>query len=171
MGKGSIKEKAAKGIDLRELRRYRLSRVQEQLGASDVPAVLLFYPQNIRYATDIANTNLIWSFYSPVRYAFVPAVGLPILFEYALDKSPVSADEYEFLGDVRPAISFATFYNLDAKARAVEAFCDQIEGLMREYCGDDRRLAIDSLDPIACRDLIKRGVDIVEGDALMMRAR
>ncbi len=167
----TIKQRAASTIDFRELRRYRLSRVQEQLKQSDVGAVVLFEPQNIRYATDLTNANLIWTFYTPVRYAFVPADGLPIMFEYALDTCPVTASDLEFVSDVRPAISFATFYKLDGKAPFVEAWCAELEGLMREHCGASRRLAIDALSPVACAALVHRGFEVLDGDGLMARAR
>ena len=38
-------------VDFGRLRDYRLSRVREQLDASDLGAVLLFETSNIRYAT------------------------------------------------------------------------------------------------------------------------
>jgi Xaa-Pro aminopeptidase len=167
----TIKQRAARGIDFRALRRYRLARVQEQLQQSDVGAVVLFEPQNIRYATDLTNANLIWSFYTPVRYAFVPADGLPIMFEYALDTCPPSASELELVAEVRPALSFASFYRLDGKAPVIDAWCAEIEELMRAHCGSSRRLAIDALAPTACAALIAKGFEILDGDGLMARAR
>jgi Xaa-Pro aminopeptidase len=167
----TIKQSAARTIDFRELRRYRLGRVQERLHQSDVGAAILFEPQNIRYATDLTNANLIWTFYTPVRYAFVPADGLPIMFEYALDTCPVSADDLEFVGDVRPSTSFATFYRLDGKAPFVDAWCAEIESLVGEHCGGNRRLAIDALSPTACAAIVSRGFEVVDGDGLMARAR
>ncbi|PPK43865.1 hypothetical protein B0G57_111173 [Trinickia symbiotica] len=42
---------------LREVRAYRLARVQEQLLKHQCPAILLYDPVNIRYATDSSNTQ------------------------------------------------------------------------------------------------------------------
>ena len=125
----SVKERIAHSIDVRALQGYRLERVQAKMGRCGVPAAILFEPQNIRYATDLTNANLLWTSYTPVRYAFVPAVGLPIMFEYALDTCPISADQLEFVADVRPAISLATFYKLDRKAEALATWCDALEDL------------------------------------------
>ena len=167
----TIKERAEAAIDFRALCRYRLSRIQQQLHDSDMAAAVLFEPQNIRYATNLTNANLLWTFYTPVRYAFVPADGLPIMFEYALKTCPVSTNDLEFVADVRPATSFATFYKLDGKASFIEAWCAELEALMREHCGDSRRVAIDTLSPPACAELVKRGFDVLDGDGLMARAR
>ena len=167
----NIKQQASKGIDFSELKRYRLDRVQSQLRLSNIPAATLFEPQNIRYATDLTNANLLWTSYTPVRYAFVPAHGLPIMFEYGLDTCPVSADEQEFLADVRPAISLATFYKLDRKTKPTEDWCDALETLMDEHCEGERRIAIDKLPPMATAELCERGFDVLDGDGLMMRAR
>ncbi|WJI67479.1 MULTISPECIES: Xaa-Pro peptidase family protein [unclassified Mesorhizobium] len=171
MNKASIKETASHSIDFNELRRYRLSRIQAQLQENDFGAALLFEPQNIRYATDISNANLIWTFYTPVRYAFVPATGLPILFEYGLDTCPLSADDYAFVGDIRPSISLATFYRLNAKDEWIGKWCDQMMGLLAELCGGSQRLAVDSLVPTACLALANRGIQVFDGDGLMARAR
>ena len=167
----NIKERASESINFRELKRYRLERIQLRLQAAQIPAVLLFEPQNIRYATNLTNANLLWTFYTPVRYAFVPVHGLPIMFEYALDTCPVSASDLEFVADVRPAISLATFYKLDQKTKPTEDWCDALEALMDEHCEGERRIAIDSLPPAVAAALCQRGFDVHDGDGLMMHAR
>lgn len=171
MSEETIKQSAARDIDFRALRRYRLDRVQAELRRRDVGAVVLFEPQNIRYATDLTNANLVWSSYTPVRYAFVPAEGLPVMFEYGLKTCPVSADGLECVAEVRPAVSFATFYRLDDKEGTIDAWCAELEALIRASSGKERRVAVDSLSPLACAELVKRGYEIVDGDGLMARAR
>lgn len=166
-----VKQQVEERIDPRALRAYRLARVQGELRRHGLGAALLFEPQNIRYATDLTNANLLWTAYTPVRYAFVPARGLPIMFEYALDTCPVSASALEFIAEVRPAISFASFYKLDAKQAQIEMWCGEIEDLMRAHCGADRRLAVDALAPPACAALISAGFQIEDGDGMMVRAR
>ncbi len=43
-----------------DVRDYRLHRVQEQLQKAGCPAILLYDPVNIRYATDTSNMQ-IWT--------------------------------------------------------------------------------------------------------------
>ena len=60
-------------VDFERLRTYRMSRVQEQLEASDLGAVLLFETSNIRYAT---STHIgYWAFNKGERYALVTRRG------------------------------------------------------------------------------------------------
>ena len=55
---------------MEDVRSYRLSRVQEQLRANNCPAILLYDPVNIRYATDTSNMQ-IWTGRNPSRYIMV----------------------------------------------------------------------------------------------------
>lgn len=157
-------------LNISELRRYRLARVQEELGERDCAAVVLFQPQNIRYATDLRNMA-IWTFYTAVRYAFVPASGLPVMFEYALDCCPVREEAQEFIAEVRPARSWATFYAGDRKAVLAKRWAVEIDELVRQSGGSNRRVAFDWLDPVGAQEVSRLGMEIVEGDGLMARAR
>ncbi len=167
----TVKERVGQQLDVAALRRYRLSRVQEQLSSADIGAVVLFEPQNIRYATDMTDANLLWTSYAPVRYSFVPAHGIPVMFEYALDTRPSSTRDTGLVDDIRPATSFATFYHLDGKAPCIEAWIEGLQDLIREHCGASRRIAVDSLAPSAVPALVDKGFTVLDGDGLMMRAR
>jgi Xaa-Pro aminopeptidase len=59
-------------VDRKALRRYRLSRIREQLQQRDYAAVVFFDPINIRYATDTSNMQ-VWVLHNPVRYVPVSA--------------------------------------------------------------------------------------------------
>src|SRR5206468_3788597 len=62
-------------VDFDRLRDHRLSRVREQLEASELGAVLLFETSNIRYAT---STHIgYWAFNKGERYALVTRTGRP----------------------------------------------------------------------------------------------
>lgn len=66
---------------LRDVRTYRLARVQEQLLAHKVPAILLYDPVNIRYATDTSNMQ-VWAGRNPARYVMVFATGRIVAWEF-----------------------------------------------------------------------------------------
>src|SRR5262245_56966023 len=69
-------------IDMPRMRRYRLGRLQRELQRRDVGACVLFNPINIRYATGSRNFP-VWGLHFAGRYAFVPAEGAPVLFDFA----------------------------------------------------------------------------------------
>ena len=48
----------SEGIDLKEVRRYRLGRVREQMKQRDMGALILSDPVNIRYATGARNMQV-----------------------------------------------------------------------------------------------------------------
>jgi Xaa-Pro dipeptidase len=67
-------------IDLPRLRKLRLEKLQSKMKDNGVGALLLYDPQNIRYAT----ATHLWPLFDAVtffRYAIVPAEREPILFE------------------------------------------------------------------------------------------
>jgi Xaa-Pro aminopeptidase len=68
-------------FDARELRRKRLELVREMMRENDLGAVLLFDPNNQRYAT--GSRNMFGYFLrNSTRYIYVPQEGDVILFEY-----------------------------------------------------------------------------------------
>lgn len=153
-----------------ELRRYRLQRVQQQLEAQGIGAVVLFDPCNIRYATGSRNMA-VWTLHNHVRYTFVPARGLPVLFEFMADQWSVPASQLESVSEVRSKTSWTHFYVGSRKPEVVEAWADEIADLMREHCGQETLLAFDHLDPLGLEAMQRRGFQIADGEALMERAR
>ena len=71
---GTTVASAGKESVLRDVRAYRLARVQEQLRKHKCPAILLYDPVNIRYATDTSNMQ-VWAGRNPARYVMVFADG------------------------------------------------------------------------------------------------
>ena len=79
---------------LRRLRAYRLDRVRQALESNGLGAVVLFDPCNIRYATGTRNMA-VWTLHNHVRCTFVPAQGLPVLFEFGGGRWPLEAETIE----------------------------------------------------------------------------
>ena len=71
-----------RGIDFDRLRRDRLRKVQTEMEARDIGALLLTDTTNIRYATDISVMQL-WTATNLAHYVLVPAEGSPVIFEMA----------------------------------------------------------------------------------------
>ena len=87
-----------RGVDLERLREDRLRKVQTEMRARDVGALLLTDPINIRYVTGVSVMPL-WSATNLAHYVLVSAEGSPVVFEYSRAKFRVE----EFFSDVRNA--------------------------------------------------------------------
>ena len=69
------------GVDTRKLRAGRLARIRDMMREKEYAALLLFDPNNQRYAT--GSRNMFGYFLrNSTRYFFVPTEGPVILFEY-----------------------------------------------------------------------------------------
>src|SRR5438552_13314778 len=67
-------------IDSPRLRRERLERAKAALDASDLGAVLLFDPNNIRYVTSTHIGE--WARDKNARFALLPRGGDPVLWDF-----------------------------------------------------------------------------------------
>lgn len=166
---GGLRDHEAQ-IDMVALRAYRLGRVQAQLRRQDYAAAVLFDPLNIRYATGARQFSL-WSARSLARYAFVPAEGKVVLFEYPKPGSMAIARALESCGEVRPA---KTWYFFGAGARAPERareWAQEIVDLVRACGGGNQRVAIDRLDAYSMHALQALDLDVRDGQEVLERAR
>jgi Xaa-Pro aminopeptidase len=158
----------ARQVDMGKLRRYRLARTQEQLQKRDYGAALLYNPINIRYATGSRNMQ-VWTMHNAARYAFVPASGKPVLFDYR--NSEHLSEGLETVGEVRRGKNwywFAVGSNLESR---VDAWADEINDLMHSSCGSNRRLAVDNLNYEGVSALLARGISVFNGQEPLEHAR
>ncbi len=153
---------------LEAARRYRLSRLREQLVRHDCAAILLYDPINIRYALDVANMQL-WTLHNAVRYALVFAEGPAVLFEFKEAKHLGTA--VSIVDEVRPAVSWIYMSAAQHQAERVTVWAAEIDDLLHDYSGGNRRLAIDKVEPPGLKALEKLGISCVEGQELTERAR
>ena len=152
------------------MRAYRLERVRHMLAQQELGAALLFDPCNIRYATGSRNMA-VWTLHNHVRCAFVPAQGLPVLFEFGAGRWPVEAQQLESVGEVRAAGGWTHFYAGSRKAEYAEQWAGEISALVKSHCGGEGRIAVDHVDPIGAEALTARQLSIVDGEGLLERAR
>lgn len=155
-------------LDRAALRAYRLDRVQQQLRARDIAAALLFDPINIRYATDCPNMQ-VWLLHNRCRYAFVPATGGAILFEFP--GAEHLSEGLATIAEVRPGKS-ATYLlsgsDIDSDTRA---WAKELDDLLRQAGGANRRMAMDVCDPHMVGALQALGIRVENGTEVMEHAR
>jgi Xaa-Pro aminopeptidase len=147
-------------IDMARLRAYRRGRLQAELKRLDCGAALLSDPMNIRYATGSRNMS-VWTSHTPARYCFLPAEGKAILFDF--HNCEHLAEGLETIAEVRPARGFYFFGAGSRVAEKAGLWAEEIAELVMQYCGGNRRLAVDRLDPPGTHALAAHGIEILDG--------
>lgn len=173
LGYGAIAENEwrAAGIaapDLEAMRRYRLERIRTQLKQRDYAGALLYDPINIRYATDSTNMQL-WVAHNPTRHCFVATDGPVVLFDYFSCEH--LSDHSGMVDEVRSAVSWIYLYGGELTEKRAHRWAAEIADLVREHGGGNRRIAVDHLDPEGAAELVRLGVSLGNGEAVMENAR
>lgn len=153
---------------LRDVRAYRLARVQEQLLKHKVPAILLYDPVNIRYASDTSNMQ-VWCGRNPARYVMVLSNGRIVAWEF--HSSDHIWDGLNLDVELRSPISW-TFFNAGPEAeQRAQTWGAEIVDALQKHAPGERRLAVDRLDPFGTAYLEKNGFTLLDGQDLMETAR
>jgi len=155
-------------IDQDRLIRYRLGRLRAELRKRDYAGAVLSDPMNLRYATGTRNMA-VWTAHAPGRYAFVATDGPVILFEFTssrhvTDGSPV-------VDEVRPCTPWIYFLAGPRTEEKAHLWADEIESLLRQYGGNNRRLAVDRCDPLGAMRLLQHGVQLFDVQEAAEQAR
>jgi Xaa-Pro dipeptidase len=148
------------------VRAYRLRRVQQELRAADCGGAVLYDPINIRYATDARNMQ-VWTMHVPSRYLFVPADGLPTLFEYR--DAEHLAEGLSTIGEIRRAVAVNHIAAGPEVLNRARDWAAQIADLLGQVGGG--RLAIDRSSVPEIQALTDLGVEVCYGQAMIERAR
>lgn len=154
--------------DIDKVRLYRLDRIRDQLKQFDYAGALLFDQINTRYATDATNMQ-IWCSHYETRCVFIATEGPVVLFDYGnyphLAEGLPSVDEY------RVNKSFYFFTAGSRGPERAELFANEINDLVVQFGGGNRRLAIDRLSYEGTQPLVQRGLSIHRGEEVMELAR
>ncbi|MDR5883134.1 Xaa-Pro peptidase family protein [Caballeronia sp. LZ032] len=154
--------------NMRDVRTYRFARVLEQMREHAVPALLLYDPVNIRYATDTSNMQ-VWCGRNPARYVMIFADGRIVAWEF--HSSEHVWDGIDLDVEWRGATSW-TFFNAGHEAeRRAETWGAEIVDVLRTHAPGETRLAVDRLDPFGTVYLEQHGIALFDGQLLMESAR
>ncbi|MBN9509039.1 MAG: aminopeptidase P family protein [Alphaproteobacteria bacterium] len=155
-------------IDQDRLLRYRLARLRAELRRRDYAGAVLSDPMNLRYATGTRNMA-VWSMHAPGRYAFVATEGPVILFEYTSSRHVTAASP--LVDEVRPCTPWFYFLAGSRTEEKAHRWADEIADLLRQYGGNNRRLAVDRCDPLGTLRLLSHGVQLFDVQAAAEQAR
>jgi len=150
------------------LRFGRLARLREEMARADTPAVVLFDPHNVRYATGARNM-LPYQLRNPARYIFVPLEGPVTLFEFE-GAEHLEADN-PTIDEIRPAHFVAYVARGPLLGLAAERWAAEIADLMAEHCPGERRIGVERIDSQAMHCLRGNGLDVVDAGEPVERAR
>jgi Xaa-Pro aminopeptidase len=156
------------GIDQDRLIRYRLDRLRAELRKRDYAGAVLSDPMNLRYATGTRNMA-VWTAHAPGRYAFVATEGPVILFEFTSSRH-VSAGS-PVVDEIRPCTPWIYFLAGPRTEEKAHLWADEIDSLLRQYGGNNRRLAVDRCDPLGTLRLLSHGVQLFDVQEAAEQAR
>jgi Xaa-Pro aminopeptidase len=157
-------------VDFERLRTYRFERVRQMLEVFDLGAVLLFETSNIRYAT--ATQIGYWAFNKGERWALVTRTGRPRIWDFGSAAKahrlqlPQLYDTENSIGGntgLQGAIGPETGLH-DRAVREIKAALDE-DGVGGE------KLGVDLADTAVFLALQAGGLNVVDGQQAMMRAR
>lgn len=155
-------------VDFERLREKRLTRTRQAMTKHDVPVLLLFLGDNIRYATGSYQGH--WKYPPSIRYAVVPAEHDPILFELAnIDLANAVHDLPWMSGHIRPAIAWTLTEG--ALPEYLERMVQSVVEVLREYGINTGKIGIDHRDPdlmVACE---RAGYQVADAQKIMLEAR
>jgi Xaa-Pro aminopeptidase len=133
-----------------------------------IGACLLFDPINIRYALDTTNMSL-YTMHNLSRYCFIPSQGEITLFEF--HQCGHVAKHLKLIDNIK----FATCWEYPLVGKNsmdnLAKMTSEIQNLLIKWCGENRRLAVDSLDVQAVFAFAKLNIELCDGKKMMEEAR
>lgn len=154
--------------NLTRMREFRHARLVAAMAERDCGGLLLFDPLNIRYATDTTHMQL-WNTHNPFRAVFLGADGHMVLWEYK--GLPYLSGYNPLVREVRGGASMFYFASGDHGEKVAHEFAGQIETLMAEHCGGNRRLGVDKIMLHGADALRGIGITLLDGEEITEKTR
>lgn len=152
-------------VDYTALDTGRTARLRAAIVEAGCDAGLFYDPTNIRYATGTSNMQ-VYSLHNACRYAFVPADGPVVLFEFK-GCEHLSAG-HPMVAEVRTAVSWYHFIAGTRVEEFAKLWANEISALLGP---DARKLAIDRCDPVGATALGVHGIRLHDGQSVANSAR
>jgi Xaa-Pro dipeptidase len=156
-------------VDYGRLRDYRLARARQALDASDLGALLVFESSNIRYLT---STHIgTWGYNKTERWALLSRTGEPWIWDFGSAAknhrlySPWLVSEQSKGGNTGLQGAIAPTSGLPAEA------AKEIAAILRDEGVADQPLGMDVTEIPFLRALEAEGIDVRDGQQVMLDAR
>jgi Xaa-Pro aminopeptidase len=156
-------------VDFERLRSDRLERAQAALEASDLGALLLFDPNNIRYVTSTHIGE--WARDKNARYVLLPRGHDPVLWDFGS-----AARHHRLYAPWLPEESFQAGVTpmrgaMPDETGIPDVLGQRIAGELRERGLQGEPVGIDVTDMVALAALHRAGVQTTDGSQVMLAAR
>ena len=156
-------------IDFPRLRRDRLDRARAALERSDLGAVLLFDPNNIRYVTSTHIGE--WARDKNARFVLLPRGEDPILWDFGS-----AARHHQLFAPWLPPENFRAGVTPMRGAMPVETgipdkLATRIANELRERGLHDEPLGVDMADLLTLEALQRAGIQVTDGSQVLLEAR
>jgi Xaa-Pro aminopeptidase len=156
-------------IDFPKLRRERLDRAKAALERSDLGAVLLFDPNNIRYVTSTHIGE--WARDKNARFTLLMRGEDPILWDFGS-----AARHHQLFAPWLPPENFRAGVAPMRGAMPVETgipdkLGTRIANELREHGLQDEPLGVDMADLLTLEALTRAGVKVTDGSQVLLEAR
>ncbi|MEM1298152.1 MAG: Xaa-Pro peptidase family protein [Pseudomonadota bacterium] len=149
-------------IDRDRLHAYRSGRLRAELEAAGAAMVVLFNPLSLRYAIDYRTYGLFQS-RVPNTYLFFPLDG-PLIMHGAYGVP-------EHCTESRTGRATNVFDGGPDLAEEARLFADDVVRYLAEIGCDNRRVAIEMVNPSITQALLQRGIEVIDGMAIAEMAR
>jgi Xaa-Pro aminopeptidase len=156
-------------IDFDRLRAYRLERTKTALEGSDLGALLLFDPNNLRYVTSTAIGT--WERDKNIRFALVPRDGDPILWDFGS-----AARHHQLYCPWLPESSWRAWVPpmrgaMPDETGVPDDLAQMVHGELRERGIEGEPIGMDVPDMTTLLALQRAGLHIVDSQPVMLEAR
>ncbi|MCL4147511.1 UNVERIFIED_CONTAM: hypothetical protein GTU68_011591 [Idotea baltica] len=111
----------------------------------------------------------LWTTHNPARACFVSADGYVVLYDF--HGSEHLSAHLPLVREVRHGASFFYFESAGLTDQYATRFAGEIDSLMRQHCGKNRRLAVDRVERAGQLALEGLGIELVNGQLVTEHAR
>jgi Xaa-Pro aminopeptidase len=156
-------------VDMNRLREYRQGRAEQALAASDLGALLVFETSNVRYlsATHIGT----WAYNKTERWVLLTRNGSPWIWDFGSAAknhrlySPWIDPSQSLGGNLGLQGAIAPTSGLPARA------AQEIAEVLRNEGVADMPVGVDTIEVAVLRELEAAGIDVRDGQQVMLNAR
>ena len=156
-------EKPVPAIDFERLHNYRTERLKAEMRAADVAMLILINPSSLRYAADYESYQLFQA-HMPGAYMFLPLEGPTVMYGA---NSGIADPRFEH----RPGRPLTFFDAGTEQAEASRLLADDALRFLEEIGTNNRRIAIEFVNPSQTQALMQRGLEVLDGIPMAEMAR
>jgi len=159
---GLTRHRQPEPVDDERLHRWRLSRLRGQLEKAGAAMCLLVSPVSLRYAVNYRDYPLFQS-HMPQTYLFLSMEG-PTAIHGAMGGS-------SWVDETRAGRPISFFDGAERLGEYAEQLADDVVNYLKEIGTDNRRVAVEYINPSITRAFLSRGLEVIDGVLISEPAR